>query len=194
MASPVRPARWLREMADDGLDGGAAAQLALDLVGHVPFLARGVDLEAVFGWRVVAAIAGVGEDAPETDADLPLQVGDDGGQRVAVVRVAGQGLDVGDEPAENSGITWDEATFREYIKDPKAKVPGTKMIFPVLKDDKRIDDLIAYLKQFDASGKKSAARTPPRPMRAAAAMRDQREDETDEAAANTAQETFRRTR
>jgi cytochrome c len=37
---------------------------------------------------------------------------------------------VGDELAENSGIAWDEATFREYIKDPKAKVPGTKMIFP----------------------------------------------------------------
>jgi hypothetical protein len=180
-----------REAAEEISRQLASLDLAMIIV---PFLARGVDLEAVFGWRVVAAIAGVGEDAPETDADLPLQVGDDGGQRVAVVRVAGQGLDVGDELAENSGITWDEATFREYIKDPKAKVPGTKMIFPGLKDDKRIDDLIAYLKQFDASGKKSAARTPPRPMRAAAAMRDQREDETDEAAANTAQETFRRTR
>lgn len=30
---------------------------------------------------------------------------------------------------KDSGITWDEATFREYIKDPKAKVPGTKMIY-----------------------------------------------------------------
>ena len=28
-----------------------------------------------------------------------------------------------------SGLTWDEATFREYIKDPKAKVPGTKMFY-----------------------------------------------------------------
>ncbi|WP_245416372.1 cytochrome c family protein [Microvirga sp. 17 mud 1-3] len=56
---------------------------------------------------------------------------------------------------KNSGLTWDEATFREYIKDPKAKVPGTKMIYAGLKDDKKIDDLIAYLKQFDASGKKS---------------------------------------
>ena len=55
---------------------------------------------------------------------------------------------------KNSGITWDEATFREYIKDPKAKIPGTKMIFAGIKDDKRIDDLIAYLKQFDATGKK----------------------------------------
>jgi cytochrome c len=57
---------------------------------------------------------------------------------------------------KNSGITWDEATFRDYIKDPKAKIPGTKMIYPGLKDEKRIDDLIAYLKQFDAAGKKTA--------------------------------------
>jgi cytochrome c len=36
---------------------------------------------------------------------------------------------------KNSGLTRDEATFREYIKDPKAKVPGTKMIFAGVKDD-----------------------------------------------------------
>lgn len=56
---------------------------------------------------------------------------------------------------KNSGITWDEATFREYIKDPRAKIPGTKMIYAGLKDEQRITDLIAYLKQFDASGKKA---------------------------------------
>jgi cytochrome c len=55
---------------------------------------------------------------------------------------------------KNSGITWDEATFREYIKDPKAKIPGTKMIYAGLKDEQRINDLVAYLKQFDASGAK----------------------------------------
>src|ERR1700674_5781464 len=58
---------------------------------------------------------------------------------------------------KNSGITWDEATFREYIKDPKAKIPGTKMTFPGLKDPKQIDDIVAYLKQFDSSGKKKEA-------------------------------------
>jgi cytochrome c len=58
---------------------------------------------------------------------------------------------------KNSGLTWDEATFREYIKDPKAKMPGTKMVYAGVKDEKRIEDLIAYLKQFDTSGKKSAA-------------------------------------
>jgi cytochrome c len=57
---------------------------------------------------------------------------------------------------KNSGITWDEATFREYIKDPKAKIPGTKMIFAGVKDEQRINDLVAYLKQFDASGQKAS--------------------------------------
>ena len=58
---------------------------------------------------------------------------------------------------KNSGITWDEATFSEYIKDPKAKIPGTKMVYAGLKDEQRIKDLIAYLKQFDASGQKAAS-------------------------------------
>ncbi|CUT11996.1 Cytochrome c2 [Bradyrhizobium sp.] len=31
---------------------------------------------------------------------------------------------------KNSGITWNEAQFKEYIKDPKAKIPGTKMHSP----------------------------------------------------------------
>ena len=53
------------------------------------------------------------------------------------------------------GFAWDEATFTEYIKDPKAKIPGTKMVYAGLKDEKRIADLIAYLKQFDKTGKKT---------------------------------------
>src|SRR4051812_34319001 len=27
---------------------------------------------------------------------------------------------------KNSAITWNESQFKEYIKDPKAKIPGTK--------------------------------------------------------------------
>lgn len=61
---------------------------------------------------------------------------------------------------KNSGLTWDEATFRDYIKDPKAKIPGTKMVFPGLKDPKQVEDIIAYLKQFDAAGKKKTALGP----------------------------------
>ena len=55
---------------------------------------------------------------------------------------------------KNSGLTWDEATFAEYIKDPKAKIPGTKMIFFGIKSEKEIKDLTAFLKQFDKDGKK----------------------------------------
>ena len=56
---------------------------------------------------------------------------------------------------KNSGLTWDEATFADYIKDPRAKIPGTKMIYAGLKDEQRIKDLIGYLKQFDAKGAKA---------------------------------------
>ena len=51
-----------------------------------------------------------------------------------------------------SGLTWTEATFKEYIKDPRAKVPGTKMVFAGIKNDKEITDLWSYLKQFAANG------------------------------------------
>ena len=50
---------------------------------------------------------------------------------------------------KNSGIIWDEATFADYIKNPKAKVPGTKMVYPGLKDEQKIKDLIAFLHQYD---------------------------------------------
>ncbi len=53
---------------------------------------------------------------------------------------------------KNSGIVWDEATFKEYIKDPRAKIPGTKMTFLGIKNEQEINDLWAYLKQFDAEG------------------------------------------
>ena len=55
---------------------------------------------------------------------------------------------------KNSGITWDEATLKEYLRDPKAKVPGTKMVFPGLKSDDDIANVIAYLKPFGPDGKK----------------------------------------
>ena len=55
---------------------------------------------------------------------------------------------------KNSGITWSEATFKEYIKDPRAKVPGTKMIFPGVKNEKEVNNLWAFVSQFKADGAK----------------------------------------
>jgi len=54
---------------------------------------------------------------------------------------------------KNSGITWGEAQFKEYIKDPKAKIPGTKMAFAGIKSENEINNLWAYVSQFDADGK-----------------------------------------
>ena len=54
---------------------------------------------------------------------------------------------------KNSGITWSEAVFKEYIKDPKAKIPGTKMAFAGIKKETEINDLWAFLSQYDKDGK-----------------------------------------
>lgn len=57
------------------------------------------------------------------------------------------------EPMKASGLTWDEATFSEYIANPKGKVAGTKMVYAGLKDETKIKDLIAFLKTYDKDGK-----------------------------------------
>jgi len=54
---------------------------------------------------------------------------------------------------KNSGITWNEAEFKDYIKDPKAKIPGTKMAFAGIKNEKEANDLWAFISQYDADGK-----------------------------------------
>ncbi len=58
------------------------------------------------------------------------------------------------EANKNSGLTWDEETLKVYLKNPQAKVPGTKMVFPGLSSDTDIANVIAYLKQFGPDGKK----------------------------------------
>jgi cytochrome c len=58
------------------------------------------------------------------------------------------------EANKNSGITWDEAQFKEYITNPRTKIPGTKMVFAGISSENERNNLWAYLKQFDAEGKK----------------------------------------
>ncbi len=48
--------------------------------------------------------------------------------------------------AGEKGIVWDDATLDKYLENPKAMVPGTKMVFPGLKSEKDRQDVIAYLK------------------------------------------------
>jgi cytochrome c len=58
------------------------------------------------------------------------------------------------EANKKSGIVWNKANFEKYINDPKAMVPGTKMIFPGIKNPKEVENLWAYVSQFGADGKK----------------------------------------
>jgi cytochrome c len=58
------------------------------------------------------------------------------------------------EANKKAGITWNETSFKVYIKDPIARIPGTKMQFVGVKNDKDIADLWAFLKQFKADGSK----------------------------------------
>ena len=54
---------------------------------------------------------------------------------------------------KNSGITWSKDQFLEYIKEPKAKIPNTKMVFAGIKNEKEANDLWAFLAQYDKDGK-----------------------------------------
>jgi cytochrome c len=56
------------------------------------------------------------------------------------------------EANKKSGIVWTEATFKQYIKNPAAMVPGTKMTFAGISDEQKISDLWAYLSQFNEDG------------------------------------------
>jgi cytochrome c len=58
------------------------------------------------------------------------------------------------EANKNSGVTWTEEVFAKYIADPRGFMPGNKMAFAGLKDEKDVKDVIAFLKQYDAEGKK----------------------------------------
>jgi cytochrome c len=50
------------------------------------------------------------------------------------------------EAMKNSGLTWDEATLKEFLTNPRQKVKGTKMVFAGIKNADELDNLVAYLK------------------------------------------------
>jgi cytochrome c len=47
---------------------------------------------------------------------------------------------------KNSGIVWDDETLAKYVRDPKGFIPNNRMAYPGLRDDTKIADLLAYLK------------------------------------------------
>jgi len=125
----------------------------------------------VIGIAVVALAASVGAAAAQDAAagekvfakcKICHQVGEGAKNGVGPVLNGVVGRKAGSEEGYNystanksSGLTWDDATLKQYLKNPRAMVPGTKMIFPGISNEKEIDDVIAYLKQFGPDGKKT---------------------------------------
>ncbi len=58
------------------------------------------------------------------------------------------------EATINSGKVWDVPTLTSYLKQPQHDIPETDMTFKGLKNDKDVEDVIAYISQFDSSGGK----------------------------------------
>jgi len=48
---------------------------------------------------------------------------------------------------KQSGVVWDDDTLAKYLRNPREFIPGNKMAFPGVKDDKQMANLIAYLRQ-----------------------------------------------
>ena len=87
------------EVSDDRLDGGAAFHEALDCWGDAAFLPRCEDAQFVDTGRIVAPLAGIGEDPLQGRAGQRLDLGDHRCQGVAIVRSARQRLGVNRELA-----------------------------------------------------------------------------------------------
>lgn len=51
------------------------------------------------------------------------------------------------EAMKASGIVWNDGTLAKYLKDPREFIPGNRMAFPGIADDKEMTDLLAYLHQ-----------------------------------------------
>lgn len=127
--------------------------LAIALVAAMPVAAQAADAEAgkaVFG--KCKACHQVGEGAK--NAVGPNLTG-------VIGRKAGsvEGFNYS-EAMKATGWVWDEATFKAYIENPKAKVPGNKMVFMGIADATDRDNLAAYLASQSPAGAAAAPAAP----------------------------------
>jgi cytochrome c len=64
-------------------------------------------------------------------------------------RRAGSTTDYGYSPAmKASGIVWNEQTLAAFLRDPDKAVPGTKMRFWGMSDEREVAALLAHLRTY----------------------------------------------
>lgn len=109
------------------------------------------------GWLVLASGPAAADEAGERAFKkhcATCHTVDAGKNRVGpslhgvVGRKAGQvaGFKYSDANA-NSGVTLDQAYLEKYLTDPKAAMPGNKMLFNGVKNDQERRAIIAYLSE-----------------------------------------------
>ncbi len=109
--------------------------LAIGMIAAMPAVASAADAEAgatVFGKCKACHQIGKNAVGPNLQGVIGRKAG------------TSEGFTYSDA-MKGSGLTWDEATFKDYITDPKKKVPGNKMVFMGIKEQADIDNLYAYL-------------------------------------------------
>ena len=86
--------------------------------------------------------------AGHSDEEMSFSAGTGMGECLLVGRKAGTAPGYNyTEANKNSGVTWDDQSLDTYLSDPRKFIPGTKMLFPGVKDADDRAALIAYLKQ-----------------------------------------------
>lgn len=120
-----------------------SAAVAAALLALVP--AEAQEGDAAAGKRVFNKCRACHEAGAERNKVGPHLVGVVGRPAASVESFAAK-YSPAMKDAAAKGLVWDEATLAEYLKDPRAMIPKTKMAFPGLKDDADIADVIAYLK------------------------------------------------
>lgn len=119
-----------------------ALTLGLALAAAIPSMAF-ADGDAAAGKEVYKKCMACHTAEKEQNKVGPHQVGIVGRKAAAV-----EGFKYSDAMKAKGaeGLVWDEANLAAYVKDPKGFIPGNKMAFAGIADDKQIADLIAYLK------------------------------------------------
>jgi cytochrome c len=56
------------------------------------------------------------------------------------------------QATKHSGIVWREAVFKQYLKNPSAMVPGSKMFFTGILDEEGLEDLWNFVRQYGPDG------------------------------------------
>ena len=101
--------------------------------------------DAAAGQKVFQACASCHQLGPNARAGFGPQLNGLFGRR------AGTTPDfVYSDAMKRSGIVWDERTLAAFVRDPDKLVPGTKMRFWGIGDERETAALLAYLRTFQA--------------------------------------------